>query len=420
MPLPRETIEAIRSLRQEVRLTAGCLDGRCGAVSQALQDELGLLQRWGHLRLLDGAVCWLHCWNETADGSIVDATADQFEALFPGDILVLEPGDPLAGRYLASPPGRSFDVQECAGGRLELFVDGVATGEWPNDAVGWEQLAGIVLTAMSLWPQPPPVRKFVADQLRCSGHGHSFTKRDLEGAIDVWRWDLRRTHRGGPWLPADLELDARGTLRPRREHPVVRPVSSPQELAEAIALAVRSFPGLHQRTGRGPEYYPARLAEQADLQVVAVVEGRVVGLALASLGADGAAAAVVGEVAIEPDYQRQGLGRALLAEVEARAAARGLRHLALGADQDVASFYLACGWATTLQVTIRGPERRAILESLMAHELHGHRVGRIVEEGPVTRVWLSIDGYDTALAEQISTITACSALVMFTRVLTVA
>ena len=419
MPLPRETIKAIRTLRREVRLTAGRLDGRCGAVSQALQAELGLLQRWGHLRLLDGAVCWLHCWNETADGSIVDATADQFEALFPGDILVLEPGDPLARRYLASPPGRSFDVQECAGGRLKLFVDGVAAGEGPSDAVGWDQLAGIVLTAMSPWPQPAPVRQFVADHLRCSGPGHSFTKRDLEGAIDVWTWDRRRTHRGRPWLPADLELDANGTLRPCREHPVVRPVSSHQELAEAIALAVRFFPDLHERTGRGPEYYPARLAEQADLQVVAVVEGRVVGLALASLCADGTAA-VVGEVAIEPDYQAQGLGRAMLAEVEARAAARGLRHLALGADQDVASFYLACGWATTLQVTIRGPERRAIFESLTAHELDGHRVGRILEEGPATRVWVSIDSYDTALAEQISTIKACSALVMFTKELTVA
>lgn len=92
--------ERIRTLRREVRLAADRLDGRCGAVSEALERELGLVQRCGHLRLLNGAICWLHCWNPSDDGSIVDATADQFEELFPGDVLVLAPTDPLADRYL--------------------------------------------------------------------------------------------------------------------------------------------------------------------------------------------------------------------------------------------------------------------------------------------------------------------------------
>lgn len=415
MPLRRETIKAIRSLRREVRLAARRPDGRCGLVSEAIQNELGLVQRWGHLRLLDGTVCWLHCWNAAADGSVVDATADQFEALFPGDILVLGPGDPLAHRYLASPPGRVFDLEERAGGRLILSVDGVARGAWTQDALAWEQVAQFVLNAMSPWPQPPAVRQFVADHLRGGAPDRSFTKRDLEGLIDVWTWERRRAHRGRPWLPTDLELDAQGTLRRRRGRPVeVRPVASPQELAEAIAMALRIFPGLHQRTGRGPDYYPRRLAEEADLQVVAVVEGRVVGVALGSLSPDGAAV-VVGEVAVESGYERRGVGRAMLGEVEARAAARGVCRLVLGADEDAAGFYLACGWAATLQVTIRGPQRRAIVERLLARQLAGYQVGQTWEDATEIRMWIATDGYDTALAEQVSTIESCSALVLFTK-----
>ena len=208
----------------------------------------------------------------------------------------------------------------------------------------------------------------------------------------------------------------RAGARPR-EHPVeVRPVASHRELAEAISLAVRSLSELHAHTGRGPDYYPARFPEEADLQVVAVAEGRVVGLALGSLSPD-RAAVVVGEVAVEPDCQRRGIGRAMLAELEARATARGLRHLALGADEDLAEFYLACGWATTVQATVRGPERRAILQRLRAHELAGYEVDGQQEDGPAIRVWVPVDGYDTALAQQLSAIEGCSAFVLFTKTL---
>ncbi len=175
-------------------------------------------------------------------------------------------------------------------------------------------------------------------------------------------------------------------------------------------------PGLHERTGRGPDYYPSRLPEEADLQVVAVAEGRVVGLALGSLSHD-CATAVVGEVAVEPNCQRRGVGRAMLAELEVRATARGLRHLVLGADDDVAEFYLACGWATRVQATVRGPERRAILQRLRTQDLAGYEVDGQQEDGSALRVWVPVEGYDRALAEQLSAIEGCSALVLFTKTL---
>lgn len=243
------SVETIRALRREVRLTAERLDGRCGAVSEALERTLGLTQRWGHLRLLDGTVCWLHCWNQSADGSIIDATADQFEALFPGDVLVLAPDDPLTTRYLAQPPGRAFGLYVSAG-RLQVAVDEITAGAWPDEPRGWQELADVVLSAISPWPQPEAVRAFVADHLRRRGPGH-FTKRDLEGPIDVWAWERREARRGRPWQPPDLERDAAGKPRPRAQPVEVRRVASDPELTETIALALRTFPDLHERTGRG-------------------------------------------------------------------------------------------------------------------------------------------------------------------------
>jgi GNAT superfamily N-acetyltransferase len=407
------SVESIRALRLEVRLAGERLDGRCGAVSEALERTLGLARQWGHLRLLDGTVCWLHCWNRSADGYLVDATADQFEALFPGDVLVLAPDDPLAGRYLATPPPRTFGLHVAAG-ELRVEVDGVPAGVWSDEPDGWIQLADVVLEAMSPWPQPDPVRAFVADHLRRRGPG-DFIKRDLEGPIDLWAWEGREARRGRPWEPGDIEIDAVGGLRRRVDPVEVRPVASPAELAEAIELAVRTFPDLHERTGRGPDYYPSRHAEEADLQVVALAGSRVVGLALASLSADGVVAGA-GEVAVAADYQRRGVGRAMLAELEARAAARGLARLALGADEDVAGFYLSCGWKPRVQATISGPGRRAVLERLRIQELAAHQI-ETQEADDIIRVWVPVEAYDAALADRLSAIDGCSAFVMFTKTL---
>jgi GNAT superfamily N-acetyltransferase len=49
-------------------------------------------------------------------------------------------------------------------------------------------------------------------------------------------------------------------------------------------------------------------------------------------------------VAVLPEYQRQGIGRAMIHEVEKFAAARGLRQLNVNAAYDAVSFYQKIGW----------------------------------------------------------------------------
>src|SRR5438128_8592410 len=105
--------KAILTLRQRVRFQDGRpYDARCSKVAAALEAQFGWKREWGRLRLLDARVCWQHCWNQLVDGRILDATADQFEARWLGDIVVLETSDPHAAAYQFAPPGWTFTLRE--------------------------------------------------------------------------------------------------------------------------------------------------------------------------------------------------------------------------------------------------------------------------------------------------------------------
>ena len=90
--------EIILTLRRRIRFQDGRpYDARCSKVAITLQEQFGWKRQWGRLRLLDARVCWQHCWNQLADGRVLDATADQFEAHWLGDIVVLEASDLMPG-----------------------------------------------------------------------------------------------------------------------------------------------------------------------------------------------------------------------------------------------------------------------------------------------------------------------------------
>lgn len=104
MVLDVDVVQRLLDLRRVVRLADGRPnDGRCGNVSAAIEVEFGWKRECGYLRLLDGSVSWVHCWNRLDSGAIVDVTADQFGDLWSGDIVALEAGDGLIDRYLPDP-----------------------------------------------------------------------------------------------------------------------------------------------------------------------------------------------------------------------------------------------------------------------------------------------------------------------------
>src|SRR3989441_812621 len=105
--------KAILTLRQRVRFQDGRpYDARCSKVAAALEAQFGWKRRFGRLRLLDARVCWQHCWNQLPGGHILDATADQFESRWLGDIVVLEALDPHATAYQPAPPPWTFSLRE--------------------------------------------------------------------------------------------------------------------------------------------------------------------------------------------------------------------------------------------------------------------------------------------------------------------
>jgi hypothetical protein len=199
-------LERVRAIRRRVRLESGRPDGRCGKVAEAIAAELGWTYRWGHLRLLDGGICWIHCWNQLPDGTIVDATADQFEERWLGiseaGVVVLSPGDPLYTHYRSAPPGHLFrTVKEgatrSAGTRLRLLArragpdgqfepveDELASG--PDTRQGWTELGARAVQVHSGWQLPEWIGREAGERLReAEAAGQPLSSRELEFALDA-------------------------------------------------------------------------------------------------------------------------------------------------------------------------------------------------------------------------------------------
>ncbi|MFL5701472.1 MAG: hypothetical protein ACJ8AG_01435, partial [Ktedonobacteraceae bacterium] len=150
--------KAILTLRRRVRFQDGRpYDARCRPVAAALEAQFGWPRTFGRLRLLDARVCWQHCWNQLADGCILDATADQFESRWLGDIVMLEASDPHATAYQPAPPW-TFNLRE----QEEVIeLAAVRAGAEGHDAAmpcaSWMAAARQVLTMMTGWSLPDDI-----------------------------------------------------------------------------------------------------------------------------------------------------------------------------------------------------------------------------------------------------------------------
>jgi hypothetical protein len=166
------------------------------------------------LLLLDGSVCWVHCWNRRPDGLLVDATADQFEERWPGDILVLAPDDPRAAHYLHAPPAWTFRTADAPGGggvALSVRREGaehgelLATAEPAASAATWYRLARAALAAMVPWDLDPRWWATPARVLRARhGTGQETTSQELHGVLAMETYLAAAVARGGPWLAPEF------------------------------------------------------------------------------------------------------------------------------------------------------------------------------------------------------------------------
>jgi hypothetical protein len=219
-----EHIERVRAIRRRVRLASGRPDGRCGKVAEAIEAELGWAYRWGHLRLSDGGICWIHCWNQLPDGTVVDATADQFEERWLGDVVVLSPGEPLHTCYRSAPPGHLFRTVR-TGCRRRLLArragsdrqfepaeEELATA--PDSRRGWIELGARAVEVHSGWRLPEWIGREAGDQLReAAANGEPLPSRELEFALDAAARE-RRIASHGEWTSPEWREG--GTARAAR------------------------------------------------------------------------------------------------------------------------------------------------------------------------------------------------------------
>src|SRR6266487_6163114 len=211
------TIEtnAILALRQRVRFQDGRpYDARCSKVAAALEAQFGWKRVWGRLRLLNARVCWQHCWNRLADGRILDATADQFESRWLGDLVVLEASAPHVQAYQPAPPGWTFILREQEA-KIELVAvqDEQEAHDMVISCVNWMDVGRQALTLMTGWSLPNDLVDYAACVLRVrSLLNQSMTSGDLDGLLTMYEWAHATASRGRPWMSSEyatvLEGDA--------------------------------------------------------------------------------------------------------------------------------------------------------------------------------------------------------------------
>jgi len=162
----------------------------------------------GYLRLLDGTVSWVHCWNVLFDGTIVDATVDQYGPLWLGDVVLVAHSDPLARNYLHAPRHWELEVGSlranpmvgplrCVSGS-EVCLLGVDDSDRP-----WCSLARGVLRLLTGWTLDDRLVRIAAGALRGKA-----TTADVASTDDLTRPLLtehiqhpgRQHHQ--PWLAA--------------------------------------------------------------------------------------------------------------------------------------------------------------------------------------------------------------------------
>ena len=198
--------QVILMLRGQVRFQDGRpYDARCSNVAAALEARFGWRRRFGRLHLLDTRVCWQHCWNQLPGGRVLDATADQFESRWLGDIVVLEASDPHAAAYQPAPTPWTFTLRErSAGIELVAVRDGT---EWHDAAIScesWMAAARQVLLLMTGWSLPSDLVDYTARALRVRALlAGSMTSGQLDELLAMYEWAHAAAARGGPWMSSE-------------------------------------------------------------------------------------------------------------------------------------------------------------------------------------------------------------------------
>jgi GNAT superfamily N-acetyltransferase len=195
----------------------------------------------------------------------------------------------------------------------------------------------------------------------------------------------------------------------------VRPVRSLDELRDALGFVRRALPriGTDWRDG---DFFPQRFPDEAELMIVALCGGHIAGAALGHR--NGKTGAVVAAVAVEEASRMLGIGRRLLARLEAGARTLGVTNLALGSVDESAGFYVRAGWTPALLLQFSGPEAAASRER--ARERFADFPASAVRDGQwhdVLQLFVRTPGVDFSLYQRVADLPGAHAGYMMSKAL---
>jgi ribosomal protein S18 acetylase RimI-like enzyme len=124
----------------------------------------------------------------------------------------------------------------------------------------------------------------------------------------------------------------------------IRTFQYPGDYAQVLALWGQAGPGIQLRRSDEPEEILKKLQRDSDLFLLAKKNGKLVGAVLG--GYDGRRGMMY-HLAVDPAHRRQGIGEALMEELERRLLEKGcIRYYLLVTkdNEDALRFYEARGW----------------------------------------------------------------------------
>lgn len=205
-PTDPPVLRRIYEIRSAVRRTdARPNDGRCGNVSAALEKEFGWQRQSGYLRLRDGTVCWLHCWNRLTDGTIVDATADQFQNLWLDDVVILDPAHPMAANYRPSPGDWDIRFDRARTAATCVCGDDVRLVSADDSARPWFSLARAVLVALTGWELADELVEMAARTLRAKASmADHISSGEVTHPLLIWSIQHLGKQSAPPWIATEF------------------------------------------------------------------------------------------------------------------------------------------------------------------------------------------------------------------------
>jgi ribosomal protein S18 acetylase RimI-like enzyme len=136
---------------------------------------------------------------------------------------------------------------------------------------------------------------------------------------------------------------------------IIRQFRFPEDYPAIVNLWEHAGPGVHLGFSDAFEELAKKVQRDADLFLVAEADGRLIGSVIG--GFDGRRGMIY-HLAVAHEYRQQGIGAALMAEVENRLKAKGCRKsylLVVAGNEAVVQFYEKRGWQV-MDVSILGKE----------------------------------------------------------------